>query len=337
MSQAPSTADSLVENIYDLYSAETRRSIPQTPQTPPTLHPHGSLPVAEEAGGMGKILRSNSTTSQPQIITRLGTHRSSSGAIKPAEEPKAPRKDTNVAKLLPPPPSWDREDDGTTCSSVLARHHKKITILLVTLLLTSVLLLFFLFPRSINISVVDIKPAQEEQYKFYTAEGKMGVLSDSIFVCRITNNNYLPLRVKRASIQAYWRADSQRIFFGNGSVEGARVPPRSFNEVRVPLAIDYIGDLNSDVVFQDYLGRCAGPTRTPVELELALKFEMRNGAVGVQRSFNYTLRWPCPAELSVENLGAIFDASGYPQDSVRVKRLGNKSIKELVRENKASK
>lgn len=347
LSQAPSTSDSQIDHIYDLYAADNRRSIPPTPNR----QSRTNLTNGEENDGMGKILRSNTAASQHQIITRSGSHRLSKDTLKtridpdpesgPEPEPEAELGTVSLPKnrnKLPPPSSWDTEDSGLSCASILSRHGKKMAISLATLLLISIILIFFLFPRSISITVMDIKPAGQEQYKFYTANGKMGILSDSHFVCRVTNSNYLPLRIRQASIHAYWVvSDSERVFFGNGSMEDARVAPRSFNEVKVPLMIDYMGDPRSDAIFQDYLGRCAGPEKRSVELQLALNFRLRNGAVGVQRSFNYTLRWPCQAELSVENLAAILDASGFPQDSVRVKQLANKSIKDLVNDNKRTK
>ena len=180
---------------------------------------------------------------------------------------------------------------------ILQRHWKLILVALSTILLLLIALLcFLLIPRSLSMSVL---PPQKESdnYGITSNNGLLSINTSAIIKAKIRNRNFYSVQLYSVRMSFSWitrEVSTLPDFAATSSSLDAKLPPRSTQEVSIPLDFLYNGDINSDPLVQDFLKRCFTDNRGldivyVAEFELSHMFTTRK-----TQASRVKMLLPCP-------------------------------------------
>lgn len=309
--------EELPSDIVDLYSTSGRRS--------------ASIGHARLDGGAQNndslvpgemILQSSRAENMPPSIA-AGHHSSHPAGI----IDKATSGGSNAAKSQEAmPPSWEEEDD-----SFFSRYWRNIVVFAGIGGVLLLVLIVLIWPRGIQVAVKQIRPAGEEEHRVFMMEGKLGVMVDDILETLVENNNFIPIRIRNATVQGYWLLP-ERQPLGNGTLQRMFIGPKRTKTIQIPYKMEHLADPSSDPIYQDFFVRCARPEadRKDIDMEYLVTIDLSYLGIKFQRQLNYSYRVPCPVGLNPVNIGKLLEVSGYNPAKVTVKALGNRSLESII-------
>lgn len=197
------------------------------------------------------------------------------------------------------------------------RHHlKRFLFLGLVLSLITALLLFFLWPRRPQIRIMAVERDARvgaEGFNLLTLSGLVQVNASSRIQAQVTNDNWLPIIVRKANVTGWWRlagGENIRKLLGSAVLTTpVRLARRRQQNVSFPFEASLWGDPVKDPIFTDYYKRCitvasrgeqekqgaeSGQDEGRLNVDYDIYVEVSYLGVRSRRHLTYNQSLPCP-------------------------------------------